>query len=195
VSFDDQKRVLRRELKGHASRLGLDDRASLGAQASGQLLETRWFRSATSVLVYAALRDEIDLSLALASLTEKRVALPRYDKDKRVYCAALVPGSLRDLPLGQFGIPEPPPDAETIPLNALDVVLVPGVAFDRAGRRLGRGLGFYDRLLAEVPGIKCGVAYDWQIVPELPAEPHDISVDFIVTPTQSFATGTRVDLT
>jgi 5-formyltetrahydrofolate cyclo-ligase len=167
----------------------------LGAQASNQLLQAAWLRGANAILIYASLRDEIDLSIALDSLGEKRLALPRYDKIRQTYCAALLSGSIRDLPTGQFGIPEPPPDAETIPLNALDVVLVPGVAFDRAGRRLGRGLGFYDRLLAEVPGIKCGVAYDWQIVPELPAEPHDISVDFIVTPTQSFATGTRVDLT
>jgi 5-formyltetrahydrofolate cyclo-ligase len=64
------------------------------------------------------------------------------------------------------------------------LVLVPGVAFDLRGRRLGRGKGFYDRLLADAGGLKCGVAFDEQIVTEIPVEPHDVSVDCILTPTR-----------
>jgi 5-formyltetrahydrofolate cyclo-ligase len=71
-----------------------------------------------------------------------------------------------------------------VPLNQLDFLLVPGVAFDRSGRRLGRGKGFYDRLLAGVTGMKCGVAWDEQIVHELPAEPHDIAMDLMLTPSR-----------
>ncbi|HLP77584.1 MAG TPA: 5-formyltetrahydrofolate cyclo-ligase, partial [Candidatus Paceibacterota bacterium] len=71
-----------------------------------------------------------------------------------------------------------------VSLNQLDLVLVPGVAFDACGRRLGRGKGFYDRLLADTRGIKCGVAFDEQIVTGIPVEPHDVLVDCILTPTR-----------
>ena len=71
-----------------------------------------------------------------------------------------------------------------MPLNRLDFVLVPGIAFDLQGRRLGRGKGYYDRLLAEVRGKTCGVAFDEQIVDEIPVEPHDIHVNCILTPTR-----------
>jgi 5-formyltetrahydrofolate cyclo-ligase len=60
--------------------------------------------------------------------------------------------------------------------------LVPGLAFDPSGRRLGRGKGFYDRLLAMVRGRKCGIAFEEQVVPEIPVEPHDIRLDCLLTP-------------
>jgi 5-formyltetrahydrofolate cyclo-ligase len=59
---------------------------------------------------------------------------------------------------------------------------VPGLAFDRFGRRLGRGRGFYDRLLAEIPGQRCGVAFDQQILEALPTEPHDSQMHALATP-------------
>ena len=69
-------------------------------------------------------------------------------------------------------------------LNSLDLVLVPGVAFDLHGRRLGRGKGYYDQLLAGVCGTTCGVAFDEQIVREVPLEPHDVLMNCILTPTR-----------
>ncbi|MBP9903534.1 MAG: 5-formyltetrahydrofolate cyclo-ligase, partial [Verrucomicrobia bacterium] len=70
------------------------------------------------------------------------------------------------------------------PLNRLDLVLVPGVAFDPRGGRLGRGQGYYDRLLAGVRGTKCGVAFDEQIVDAVPVGPLDIRLNCILTPTR-----------
>jgi 5-formyltetrahydrofolate cyclo-ligase len=69
-------------------------------------------------------------------------------------------------------------------LNRLDLVLVPGVAFDARGGRLGRGKGFYDRLLSAVNGTKCGVAFDEQIVDAVPVGPLDVLVNCILTPTR-----------
>jgi 5-formyltetrahydrofolate cyclo-ligase len=66
----------------------------------------------------------------------------------------------------------------------LDFILVPGVAFDLSGRRLGRGKGYYDRLLKQTRGTTCGVAFDEQIVGEIPVEPHDLNVNCILTPTR-----------
>ncbi|MEO7298989.1 MAG: 5-formyltetrahydrofolate cyclo-ligase, partial [Verrucomicrobiota bacterium] len=63
--------------------------------------------------------------------------------------------------------------------------------FDLTGRRLGRGKGFYDRLLAEIPGTKCGVCFDEQIVEEIPTESHDVRMDYVLTPTRWLATAGR----
>jgi 5-formyltetrahydrofolate cyclo-ligase len=67
-------------------------------------------------------------------------------------------------------------------LDKFDLILVPGMAFDLSGNRLGRGQGFYDRILAEVSGIKCGVCHNFQLLENIPTEPHDAQVDFIFTP-------------
>lgn len=84
---------------------------------------------------------------------------------------------------GAFGIPEPAPQTPSAGHAELHqmVWLVPGVAFDRQGRRLGRGKGFYDRLLAGSPGKKIGVFYECQQMAEVPAETHDCPLDAIVT--------------
>jgi 5-formyltetrahydrofolate cyclo-ligase len=71
-----------------------------------------------------------------------------------------------------------------VPPNRLDFAIVPGVAFTLEGRRVGRGKGHYDRLLSSVGGVKCGVAFDEQIVEAIPVEPHDVRMDWIVTPTR-----------
>ena len=77
---------------------------------------------------------------------------------------------------------EPAASCEVIPLDKFDLVLVPGMAFDLVGNRLGRGLGFYDRLLQTVSGVKCGVCYDLQLLGKIPTETHDARVDFVLTP-------------
>jgi 5-formyltetrahydrofolate cyclo-ligase len=140
------------------------------------------------LLGYLALKNEINLRPAFASAESegRTVALPRYVLEEGLYCAA-VPERGAALVEGAFGISEPGPEATVFPLNQLDLVLVPGLAFDPRGRRLGRGKGFYDRLLAQVSGVKCGVALDEQILEELPAEPHDIIMDYILTPTRWLA--------
>ena len=74
-----------------------------------------------------------------------------------------------DLEPGQFGVLEPRAACPAVPLNALDLILVPGVGFAPDGRRLGRGKGYYDRLLAGFQGTKCGIAFDWQVAMEIPA--------------------------
>ena len=63
-------------------------------------------------------------------------------------------------------------------------MLIPGLAFALNGARLGRGKGYFDRLLAQVAGTRCGVAFDWQVLSEIPTEAHDILVDCLVTPSQ-----------
>jgi 5-formyltetrahydrofolate cyclo-ligase len=83
---------------------------------------------------------------------------------------------------GKFRVREPKSSCVKIPPDKIGLALVPGVAFDLRGNRLGRGRGFYDRLLAEVRGVKCGIAFEKQIVEIIPAAAHDVRMDFILTP-------------
>src|SRR5438876_11467463 len=119
-----------------------------------------------------------------ALATAKELSLPRFDAERQVYVAGRVLEPRDDLRPGRFGIMEPKQGCPEVPLKQLDFTVVPGVAFSLDGRRLGRGRGFYDRLLALVGGVKCGIGFDEQIVDEIPAESHDIRLDCILTPTR-----------
>lgn len=112
-----------------------------------------------------------------------RVVVPvTIPAERRVLLTELVDGVT--LVPGPFGIPEPPPDARVpVAIEALEAVVVPGVAFDPRGNRLGWGAGYYDRLLAGVrPGIPVvALAFECQIVPTIPSLGHDVRMSVIVT--------------
>ena len=86
---------------------------------------------------------------------------------------------LAELVLGRFGIREPAPGPQ---LEKLDLIVVPGLAFTVTGNRLGRGAGYYDRFLATVPTttLKVGVCFEFQLVPQIPSESHDVIMDVVV---------------
>jgi 5-formyltetrahydrofolate cyclo-ligase len=113
----------------------------------------------------------------------KTVVLLRFQAQTNQYRACQLQEPT-DLVTGHFGIREPGLHCREIRLNQLDLVLVPGLAFDPRGRRLGRGKGYYDRVLSAARGVFCGVAFDQQIVGEVPVAPHDASVSCILTPTR-----------
>ena len=140
--------------------------------------------SAHTILFFAPLPNELDVwpMLELALATGTNCALPFFDAEKKSYGAKLLKNLAADIVLGKFGVREPAAHCEEIPLNQFDLVLVPGLAFDLSGNRLGRGKGFYDRILAEASGIKCGVCHNFQLLEKIPTEAHDAKVDFIFTP-------------
>ncbi len=96
-----------------------------------------------------------------------------------------------DLVPGKHGIDQPAPDCPDLPTEQIDVILVPGIAFDSTCARLGRGAGFYDRFLADprVRAAKIGVAFDEQIVDAVPMDRWDVRLDAVVTPTRVFERG------
>ena len=182
----NRKRELRAEVRRRLASLDSAQIQTASAQAVRQLLSDPRWHDAQAILAYSPIGHELNLWPAFdtARALGKKIALPRFDAHSGTYCAAVIPDDKGALAQAAFGILEPPPSAPCIPLNRLDFAVVPGLAFDPWGRRLGRGKGFYDRLLVQVNGIKCGVALDQQIVEELPAEPHDIVMNLILTPTR-----------
>ncbi len=143
-------------------------------------------RSAHSILFFAPLPDELDVWPLLEKFLAagKICALPAFDAATQIYSARRVVNLATDIAIGKFGVREPAASCAEIPLAGFDLVLVPGVAFDSHGHRLGRGQGFYDRILSAASGVKCGVANDFQLVEQVPTEAHDAPVDFIVTPSR-----------
>ncbi len=137
-------------------------------------------------MFFAPLPGELDIwPLAQKALTEgKTISLPRFDAATGRYATGRVEDLQSDLRVGRYGIREPVPACPRSALNRLDLLLVPGVAFDPHGHRLGRGKGFYDQLLAAVRGTTCGVAFDEQLVRQVPVGPHDVRLNCILTPTR-----------
>jgi 5-formyltetrahydrofolate cyclo-ligase len=147
-------------------------------------------RSAHTILFFAPLSDELDVWPLLEKFMAagKTCALPFFDSALKTYSARRVQNLAADISTGKFDVREPAARCEEVPPEKLDLILVPGMAFDWNGNRLGRGRGFYDRLLSKTRSVKCGVGYDFQLVGKIPAEPHDAKVNFVVTPTRCMKT-------
>ena len=148
------------------------------------------FQKAASIAVYLSFGIEPDTGpiVARCHALGKRVGAPTWIPERREYgVCALPPGA--PLARGPLGIPEPAEKVWT-DIASYDLFLVPGLLFDPAGARLGHGKGFYDRILARrAPGsVVVALAFDWQVLGEpLPAEPHDVSMDLIATPSRVIA--------
>ncbi len=180
------KRELRQKLRALLKTLPDAEGGAASLRACALLRQQSVWKSARAVLFYAPIAGEIDLSPMLEEgLREgKAISLPRFVRETGAYDAFQIRDVAGDCAPGKLGIPEPTAQCARFPLKRLDLVLVPGVGFDVAGCRLGRGQGFYDRLLAHVSGIKCGVAFDQQLVERIPWEQHDVRMNCILTPTR-----------
>ncbi len=180
----DLKAALRRRLLSTAKLFSDADRVAASEQIRDILRAHPVWQAARAVLFYAPMPQEPDLwPLAPEALAAgKTVALPRYLAAEDHYQVCRIINTASDLRLGHYGIIEPVADCALFPANKLDLALVPGVGFALNGCRLGRGKGYYDRLLAQVPGCKCGIAFEWQVTVDIPMDAHDILLDCILTP-------------
>ncbi len=162
--------------------------AAASAALCHQLAAWPALREAQTVLTYLAFRSEPDLGLLFDLLPSVRWAAPRIEGKELV----IHPYDPARLVRHRFGMLEPAADLPVIDPTRLDVVLVPGVAFDRRGGRLGFGGGYYDRFLPTTPALRIGIAFNECLADELPCGTHDQRMDWIATPTTLFSTG-RLD--
>lgn len=131
-------------------------------------------------MLYSALPDEVPTQHLMDELVAqgKTVLLPRVISDTKMELRRYT--GKQDLKEGAYGILEPTGELFT-DYDAIDVAVIPGMAFDAEGHRLGRGKGFYDRFLARVPYIyKIGLCFSWQVVDRVPSDEHDIRMDEII---------------
>ena len=167
-------------------------RAAASLRIADGITSLASFAAARTVLVTLPFRSEWDTRplFAVALARGMTIALPRVNGDTRMLDLHGVTDIATETSPGYRGIPEPSSTLPRIDIRTVDWVLVPGVAFDASGRRLGYGGGYYDRLLALLtPGTpRIAGAYDLQVVPHVPAAPHDLLVDVIATPTRMLTT-------
>jgi len=185
MTLRDDKRTLRESLIAARDALPAAMRARASRSIADRIAALPAWRAARVVLLTLPFRSEWDARLAVrdALADGKTVAVPRVDAPARMLHALVIEDLERDVEPGYRGIPEPRADRPAIPLDRIDWVLVPGIAFDPAGKRLGYGGGYYDRLLPLLPSAaeRVAGAFEAQIVERVPAARHDIGVDCIVT--------------
>ena len=195
TALRDAKLSLRREMLARRDALEVGVRAAAGEGIVARLTDLPSFVASRTLLLTLPFRSEWDtMPLVRTALDAgKRVAIPRVNAGTRMLELYVIADPVRDIGAGHQGIPEPLPHCGAVEPQAVDWVLVPGVTFDRSGRRLGYGGGYYDRLLpllaSRTPRI--AGAFDLQIVERVPAGPHDVTIDLIVTPSETIVTAPR----
>jgi 5-formyltetrahydrofolate cyclo-ligase len=158
------------------------------SRAAGQrLIEQPEYRKAEVDMVFLSLPNELDTSsLVLRAWQDrKRVLAPKVSWNQRRMMPIEIRSLTDDLLVSSMGIREPA-SGIPFPVSLIDLVIVPGLAFDEFGNRLGRGRGFYDRFLAhpEFKGTACAMAFDEQVTPRVPVGPLDRRVDMLVSDRQ-----------
>ncbi len=177
------KKELRAGMLHKRQALSKDDRKTKSNQISERLLTSSAFRAADTIHFYLAIRSEVqtDRMIAEAFRLKKRVAIPiLHRQDKTLTLSAWIDANF--LQPGPFGILTLPASLQKkIEPDEVQVWILPGVAFDIEGNRLGSGGGYYDRLLAKTDGIIIGLAFDVQVTNRIPMMDTDIPVDQIIT--------------
>jgi 5-formyltetrahydrofolate cyclo-ligase len=175
------KKQLRAAVRKAGSAIAGDRKNAISAEIVSRIETSPLFQNAEVVALYHALPDEVRLGELLSRWRgAKRLALPSTAFGWMVFREYQ---GEDDLVKGEFGIVEPSA-GRIIPPEVIDLMIVPGVAFDSAMHRLGRGGGYYDRYLSSpyAEGIyKMGVCYPWQLVESVPTEPHDIVMNDVIT--------------
>lgn len=172
-----EKSEIRRKIKAMRQMLSEEERISAAQQVFDRLEQTAAFLMADKVLMYHSLPDELSTHAFLRKWGgRKHFFLPRVNGVN----LDILPYDESRLELGSFHIEEPTGE-DTVSPDEIELIIVPAVAYDRSGNRLGRGKGFYDRLLAEARATKIGVGYEFQLVDSIPTEPHDVPMDYVIT--------------
>lgn len=171
-----EKEFLRREFAARRDAVPPEERAELAHAILGRLVNLPEWKAARSIGSYATFRSEVPTRFFFerAARDRKVGAAPRIEGEGLVYVATR---SIDELAPGSLGVPEPRAGESVQP----DLVIVPGLAFDPEGGRLGYGRGFFDRFLRTFAGVSVGIAYDFQVVARLPLDAQDVPVGIVVT--------------
>lgn len=168
---------IRRKVKARKTLLNEEEKMSAAERVFALLEQTAEFMLADRILMYHSLPDELSTREFIRKWCgRKHFYLPRVNGVN----LEILPYDESRLALGSFHIEEPTGN-DCSDVDDMEMIVVPAVAYDRRGNRVGRGKGYYDRLLATSRARKVGVAYDFQLVDEIEAEPHDVRVDVVIT--------------
>ncbi len=180
----NDKSALRKHFLQLLKHQGSQARHLKSAQIATQVLSLPAFVKAKTVLFYASLPGEVETFAMMQQARQltKKIALPSVDENQKTMRPILT-DSLDSLQSGPYGIKEPNPNGLALDVDSIDVVIVPGLAFDRNNNRLGRGQGYYDRFLSGLSDhtTTIGLAFDFQRVDSLPVEQHDVALSCVIS--------------
>ncbi len=169
-------------------RAQLDDKelVNKSEKIKARLFKVKEFKQAEKVMFYLAFKNEVFTKkmIELALKLKKKIIVPSSDKENKQLILSEIKDYQRELKVGTYGILEPKAQYyRPIDKNDLDLIIVPGVGFDKAGNRIGYGAGYYDRFLSQITAqiTKIALAYEIQIVEKIKVNQYDIPVDKIVT--------------
>jgi len=173
-----KKEEARAHMKGLRTALTDEEIERRSALICSALFSKEEYKSAKTVMVYLSAFGEADTEPIIADLRKRgaRVAVPVSDKHSSIITPVFLEGELLE---GAYGIKEPAQKRE-VPVDEIDLVIVPGVAFDKEANRCGFGKGYYDRLLKRTNAYRIGICYDFQIVDELETDEYDVPMNEVI---------------
>lgn len=177
-----QKNLIRAKKLAERMAINTDLRSAGSLKIIEKIEQIPQFQNAQSILAYYPFKNEVDIGpLIKKYIRTKKILLPRI-KDHSI-CVYEIK-KLKDLHEGTYNIMEPHQNCLQHDTKNISIILVPALAFDLSGNRLGYGKGYYDFLLKNTTSIKIGLGYDFQILKKIPVQPHDQKMDMIVTEKQ-----------
>jgi len=177
-----EKVLLRKEILGKIKNIPSRSRHMKSCRILRKLAQTTIFKKAEHIAFYYGIAPEVETkSFLKKALKDKKIYLPRINSKKSLTLCRIRSFS-QELKKGAYNIMEPRAFCEKRPAGKMDIIMVPGVAFDRLGGRLGRGGGYYDRLLRKAGKVvKIGLCFREQVVKKVPMQTHDVRVDRVIT--------------
>ncbi len=190
-----KKETLRRTLLKRLHRQPARARLEKSARIRRRLSRLPAYRRAKSVLCYVSIDGEVETGILVEQILcdRKKLAVPVVLPGGRMKIAPVRRSRRELMQVDLFGIPVPASGSGRVSLRELDLIIVPGVAFDVQGWRLGRGLGYFDRFLSRLPRTvpRIGLAFELQIVKEVPVHAHDEQMQAVVTEKTNYENSPR----
>lgn len=185
----ENKKALRASIKQKRRALSIAYRQQASRKMQAELTRLPCYQAAEYIMLYMAMQDEVQLDELIAMVLKdgKKAAIPLVTGAGLMEAVEL--SDMADLVPDKYGIKTVSEEKRRlIAPDKIDLIIVPGVAFDKAGHRLGMGGGFYDRFMLRASrAVRAALAYDCQLLAAVPAEVHDLTVDYIITEKQNIA--------
>ncbi|MCE5221159.1 MAG: 5-formyltetrahydrofolate cyclo-ligase [Clostridium sp.] len=184
----NEKKILRKEILAKRDNIDIVEKRKMDKKISDKFYENKYYRDAKNIFIYISYDSEINTKEIINKALKdyKKIYVPRTEFKTRLMDAVEIV-SLDNLIESEYGILEPSVEEPHINPNELDLIVVPGVAFDRNGGRIGYGAGFYDRYFKKINKdnmkkiAKIALAYDFQILDNIPMNEQDVPVNYIIT--------------
>ena len=180
-----EKAEIRRQMRSMRRALSWEEQKRAADGVYAQIMRMESYRSARTVMAYAAVRGELSLERVMEDIraSGRRLALPRCEEGGEMDACLVT--ERRQLRQGAYGIWEPDESCPIVPPEEIDLMLIPGTAFDRAGGRIGQGGGYYDRYITKTRAVRVGICHGFALVNCVPTEKHDVRMDAVVTPEET----------